>query len=72
VREFCECAFGYLGLDYRDYVREDKSAYRPLESAILVGNAAKAKTTLGWIPKVGFSEMVHMMVDAELQMLEKI
>src|SRR3989338_5082477 len=66
VREFCECAFGYLGLDYKDYVREDVSAYRPVEPTILVGNADKAKTVLGWVPKVGFNELVHMMVDADM------
>lgn len=71
VREFCECAFGYLGLDYKDYVREDVSAYRPVEPAILVGNADKAKTVLGWVPKVGFNELVHMMVDADMQQLAK-
>lgn len=71
VREFCEYAFGYLGLDYKDYVREDISAYRPVEPAILVGNADKAKTVLGWVPKVGFNELVHMMVDADMQQLAK-
>jgi GDPmannose 4,6-dehydratase len=72
VREFCECAFGYLGLDYRDYVREDASAYRPVEPAALVGNADKARTILGWMPQVGFNELVHMMVAADMQALEKI
>ena len=66
VREFCESAFGYLGLDYRAYVREDASSYRPIEQTILVGNADKAKTVLGWVPKVGFNELVHMMVDADM------
>jgi len=66
VREFCESAFGYLGLDYRAYVREDASSYRPIEPTILVGNADKAKTVLGWVPKVGFNELVHMMVDADM------
>jgi GDPmannose 4,6-dehydratase len=72
VREFCECAFGYLGLDYRTYVREDASAYRPVEPAVLVGNADKARTILGWMPQVGFSALVHMMVAADMQALEKI
>ena len=66
VREFCESAFGYLGLDYRAYVREDASSYRPIEQTILVGNADKAKTVLGWTPKVSFNELVHMMVDADM------
>ena len=71
VREFCGCAFEYLGLDYKVYVREDMSAYRPVEPALLVGNADKAKAALGWEPKVGFSELVHMMVDADIQKLTK-
>lgn len=72
VREFCECAFSYLGLDYRDYVREDETAFRPAEPALLVGNAEKARTVLGWTPKIGFREMVHMMVDADMQTLKRI
>lgn len=71
VREFCECAFGYLGLNYQAYVREDVSAYRAVEQAMLVGNADKAMATLGWMPKVKFNELVHMMVDADLQTLAK-
>ena len=71
VREFCECAFGHLALDYRDNVREDASVYRPVEPAALVGNADKARTELGWSPKVGFKELVHMMVDADMRTLEK-
>ena len=71
VREFCECAFSHLGLDYREYVREDATAFRPAEPALLVGNAAKARTVLGWVPMVGFKELVHMMVDADMQTLRK-
>ena len=70
VREFCKCAFEHLGLDYRDYVHEDAAAYRPAESAILVGNADKARTVLGWKPKVSFKELVRMMVNADMQSLE--
>lgn len=66
VRELCEFAFGRLGLDYRDYVREDASAFRPVEPALLVGSADKAKQHLGWQPEVAFRELVHMMVDADL------
>tara|TARA_R110001583_G_C5671425_1_gene411192 strand:- start:19797 stop:20762 length:966 start_codon:yes stop_codon:yes gene_type:complete len=71
VRELCEFAFSHLGLDYRDYVREDESAYRPAESVILVGCADKAKIKLGWKPEIAFREMVHMMVDADLQNLSR-
>ena len=73
VREFCECAFGYLGLDYRDYVREDSAAYRPVEVVQLIGNAEKARRCLSWVPELGFRELVSMMVDGDLRMLrEKI
>lgn len=71
VREFCALAFARLGLDYRDYVREDALAYRPVESALLVGTAAKANHKLGWKPEIQFRELVHMMVDADLQSLSK-
>ena len=69
VRELCEIAFGHLGLDYRDYVREDTAAYRPAESVQLVGNSEKARKQLGWIPEVGFEQMVKMMVDADMEKL---
>ena len=71
VREFCECAFGYLALDYRNYVYEDESVYRPVEAAMLVGNIDKTRTALGWKPKVKFNELVHMMVDADMQALKQ-
>jgi len=71
VRELCEFAFSHLQLDYRDYVREDKSAYRPAESSVLVGCANKAKVKLGWEPEIEFREMIQMMVDTDLQNLSK-
>jgi GDPmannose 4,6-dehydratase len=73
VRELCEFAFSHLGLDYRDYVREDASAYRPIEPALLVGSATKAGSELSWRPEIEFKELVHMMVDADLiNLSEKI
>jgi len=71
VRELCELAFSRLGLDYRDYVREDASSFRPVEPALLVGSAAKAKSELGWTPEVDFKELVYMMVDTDLQNLSR-
>jgi GDPmannose 4,6-dehydratase len=71
VREFCEHAFGYLGLDYRDYVREDAAAYRPAEPALLVGDISKARRILGWEIGVTFRDLVGMMVEADLQMLSE-
>ncbi|MBE0613576.1 MAG: GDP-mannose 4,6-dehydratase [Burkholderiales bacterium] len=69
VREFCDCAFSHLGLDYRDYVREDTAAFRSSEPALLVGDISKARKVLGWEPSVGFPELVRMMVDADLRTL---
>lgn len=69
VRELCECAFGSLGLEYQDYVREDSSVYRPVEPTLLVGCSDKAKVKLGWVPAVGFRELIRMMVAADLRML---
>lgn len=71
VRELCEHAFSCVGLDYRDYVREDMSLFRQNEAIPLVGDFEKARKCLGWKPEVGFQELVRMMVDAELQMLTK-
>lgn len=69
VRDLCEIAFGHLGLDYRDYVREDAVAFRPNESVQLVGNPSKAKEQLGWVNTLGFSNMICMMVENDLQLL---
>lgn len=69
VRELCEIAFGHLGLDYRDYVREDVEVYRPAEPVQLVGNSERARQQLGWVPEVGFGEMVTKMVDADMHEL---
>jgi GDPmannose 4,6-dehydratase len=71
VREFCEAAFGHVGLDYRDYVVQDPKFYRPAEVDLLVGNPKKAEEKLAWKPRVGFEELVSMMVDADLKMLAK-
>jgi len=71
VRELCEMAFNCLGLNYLDYVHVDESAYRPVESCQLVGNADKAKNILGWKPKINFQELVKMMVEADMQILSE-
>jgi len=71
VREFCELAFGYADLDYRDFVVQDPLFYRPAEVDLLISNASKAEKVLGWKPKVTFKELVEMMVDADLERLKK-
>jgi GDPmannose 4,6-dehydratase len=71
VRELCEVAFGHLGLDYQDYVISDPKFYRPAEVDQLVGDARKARKVLGWEPRVSFEELIRMMVDADLEALQK-
>lgn len=71
VRDFCQVAFEHLGLDYRDYVQEDATAYRPVEPVELVGNAEKARKQLGWAPEVKFRELVGQMVDADMELLHE-
>jgi GDPmannose 4,6-dehydratase len=71
VRELCEVAFGYLGLDWQDYVVSDPQFLRPAEVEQLVGDASKAKRLLGWTPEVSFQELIHMMADADLAALER-
>ena len=67
VREFCEIAFGCVGLNYRDHVIQDPRYYRPAEVDLLVSDPIKARETLGWRQKVGFKELVEMMVEADLR-----
>ena len=66
VREFLELAFGRLQLDWEKHVKIDPAYYRPTEVDLLIGDASKAKRDLGWVPKVRFTELAHMMVDADL------
>ena len=70
VRNFCELAFGHVGLDYRDYVIEGSAESRRAEVTPLVGNSAKAQNILGWNPTVRFPELVRMMVDADLNSVQ--
>jgi GDPmannose 4,6-dehydratase len=69
VQEFCELAFKYVGLDYRQYVRIDEKLRRPAEVNELRGNYQKANTVLGWEPRTTFAELVKMMVEADLKRL---
>ncbi|MGE5249358.1 MAG: GDP-mannose 4,6-dehydratase [Bacteroidota bacterium] len=70
VREFCEIAFGHVGLDYRDFVVQDPRFYRPAEVDLLIADAGKARKTLCWEPTVTFRDLVTMMVDADLERLQ--
>ena len=71
VREFCEHAFAHAGLgSFDDYVEIDPRYYRPTEVDALQGDPTKAKSVLGWEPKVVFRELVEIMVDADCAALE--
>ena len=69
VRELVELAFGHVGLDYRKHVVSDPRFHRPAEVDLLLADPTKARTELGWKPKVSFPELVAMMVDADLKRL---
>jgi GDPmannose 4,6-dehydratase len=66
VREFCEMAFGAVGLDYREFVVQDEKFFRPAEVDLLVADPTRARTELGWTPRVQFRQLVEMMVEADL------
>ncbi|HEY5530025.1 MAG TPA: GDP-mannose 4,6-dehydratase [Thermoleophilia bacterium] len=67
VREFCHEAFAHVGLDYRDYVKQDADLLRPVDISETRGDASKARRRLGWEPQVAFAELVRMMVDKEVE-----
>ncbi len=67
VREFVDQAFSYVGLKWDQYVRTDPKYFRPTETEDLVADSRKIKKTIGWAPKIRFSELVKIMVDADLR-----
>jgi GDPmannose 4,6-dehydratase len=71
VREFCEIAFSIAGLNWEDHVVLDQKFVRPAEVDLLIGNPEKAKRKLQWEPKVGFPELVEMMVESDLRFYRK-
>ena len=71
VREFCDIAFSHVGLDYNDYIVQDERFYRPAEVDLLISNPSKVRSVLGWEPAVGFKELVTMMVDHDMERLNK-
>jgi GDPmannose 4,6-dehydratase len=71
VREFCQQAFAEVGLDYRDYVQVDPKLFRPAEVHVLVGDAAQARTRLGWRPRKTFTDLVKEMVVADLKAVQR-
>lgn len=66
VKEFLDISFGYVNLNWQDYIEFDERYIRPAEVDLLIGDPTKAKEKLGWEPSVTFKELVHLMVDADL------
>lgn len=71
VRELVELAFGYVGLDWREFVEIDPKLFRPAEVYTLRGDASKARRVLGWEPTITFPELVKMMVEADLERVRR-
>ena len=68
IREFLDLAFAEVGIDdWQPYVRQDPKFLRPAEVDLLIGDASKAKETLGWEPEVSFAQLVKMMVENDLE-----
>ncbi len=70
VRDFCEMAFGHVGLDWEKHVVIDPAFLRPAEVDQLIGDPTKAREKLGWVPEVTFGELVGRMVDADVALVE--
>jgi GDPmannose 4,6-dehydratase len=71
IREFLELAFGEVGLEYTDFVEIDPRYYRPTEVDLLLGDPGKATRVLDWKPKVGFKQLVSMMVERDLELARR-
>ncbi len=70
VRDLVETAFRHVGLDWEPHVKVDPAFIRPAEVDLLLADPSKAREELGWTPTVGFTELITMMVDADLARLE--
>ncbi|MBN1680447.1 MAG: GDP-mannose 4,6-dehydratase [Anaerolineae bacterium] len=70
VEELVSVAFSYLDLDWHDFVVQDARFMRPAEVDLLVGDGSKAGENLGWEPEVSFTELIRMMIDADLELLK--
>jgi GDPmannose 4,6-dehydratase len=71
VEELVQVAFSYLDLDWREFVVQDPRFMRPAEVDLLIGDASKAREKLGWEPEVSFEDLIRMMVDADLDRLQR-
>lgn len=71
VKELVEVAFSCLDMDYRDFVKIDKSFKRPADVDLLIGDYSKAKEKLGWKPEVNFEDLIKMMVKSDIEVVKK-
>jgi GDPmannose 4,6-dehydratase len=71
VREFCQLAFGQVGLDYKDFVEVDPRYFRPAEVEQLLGDCTKAKRALGWTPTTSVEQLARMMVEHDLELAKR-
>ncbi|KAI4979909.1 hypothetical protein ZWY2020_016662 [Hordeum vulgare] len=71
VEEFLQATFGYAGLNWKDHVVIDKKYFCPSEVDCLQGDSSKSRRLLGWKPKVGFQQLVEMMVDNDIELAKK-
>lgn len=71
VREFCEAAFTAVGLDWTRYVTTSEEFRRPSDVELLLGDASKARTSLGWSPRTRFKDLVAEMVGSDYDMLKR-
>jgi GDPmannose 4,6-dehydratase len=70
VREFCDKAFSYAGMNYLDHIVSDSDFMRPSDVDYLRADSSKARRKFGWSPCVGFAELVEIMVDADMELLK--
>ena len=71
VKEFVEKVFQKLNLDYQKHVVSDPKYFRPTEVDVLLGDSSKAKNILGWKPRVGFDQLIDMMIEADMEQAGK-
>lgn len=71
VKDLVTIAFSHVGLNWEDHVKIDPAFIRPAEVDLLIGDSSKARKDLGWVPEVSFEKMVKMMVDADIDRLNK-
>ena len=69
VREFLDESFGYVNLDWHDFVKIDPRYFRPNEVDYLLADPSKAINEIGWTPRVKFKELVRIMVDADMELV---